>query len=209
MEQRHDAQHPLHVVAGGEQRLTLAQVDGQGMMTDTGALGPAGGAAGELQGGRVAGFGQVAQRVEIGAVAPYGQTVAAAHGNQVFNLSGAGCKCPDQARQRLVTDYGGYPGIVQHGLQFTLRVNGVQGHRFSARGVDGIHGDTHVDGIAHQQRNPAPAQAELPEFQAEAGHATQVFPVIEPFPAQRQGFPFGAPRGRVRQRVDHGGEGHG
>ena len=179
------------------------------MMADTGALGLAGGAAGELQGGRVAGFRQVVQRAEIGAVAPYGQTVAAAHGNQVFNLPGAGCECPGQARQRLVTDYGGYPGIIQHGLQFTLRVNGVQGHRFSARRVDGIHGDTHVDGIAHQQRNPAPAQAELPEFPAETGHATQVFPVIEPFPAQRQGLLSRPLRRRVRQRVDNGGEGHG
>ena len=56
MKQGHDAQHSFHVLPGGEQGLALAHVNGKGIMADTRALGPAGGAAGELQGGRVIGL---------------------------------------------------------------------------------------------------------------------------------------------------------
>ena len=85
-------------------------------------------------------------------------------------------------------------------------VNGVQGHRLSAGGMHGIHRDAHVDGVAHQQRNPATVKTQFPKLPAETGHTTQVFPVIEPFLSQRQRLLLRSLRGRIHQRVNHGGK---
>ena len=72
--------------------------------------------------------------------------------------------------------------------------------------MNGKHGDADIYGITHQQGDAPAAQSQRFQFMSEAGHATQIFPVIETLHTERQGLLLRAPGSRIHKRVDDTGK---